>query len=388
MRKSKILIPVLLFCFSFVFQALQAQNQAPPEWAVCAACHTIGKGKLIGPDLKGVTERHDKDWLYSFIRSSQTMIKNGDPVAVKLFEEYNKIPMPDNNFTDEQIEGLLTYIENYDESAAAATPAATQETGDGHAEGTSYEEASPGLKGHTTYGPGNTQPTFIVFIILIFIAIIDLVFTRIIKAKFIHIIILLVSFFVIGEIVYVEAKALGRQEGYSPDQPVWFSHKVHAGQNKIDCKYCHTSVMDSKSAGIPGVGVCMNCHNVVKTGKITGTEEIAKVVEAWNTGKPIEWVRVHNLPDHVWFSHAQHVNAGQRECEECHGPVETMDRIVQVQNLGMGWCINCHRTTDVKFKENNFYKEYVNFQDQMKAGERSRVTVDEIGGNNCQSCHY
>ncbi len=388
MRKSIILFPVLLLCFSLFSQFVTAQNQAPPEWQVCAACHTIGKGKLIGPDLKGVTERHDREWLYSFIRSSQTMIKNGDPTAVKLFEEYNKIPMPDNNLTDEQIEGILTYIENYDESAAAAATATTQQSDTAAGQEAEYEEAAPGLKGHTKYGPGNTQPTFIVFLILIFVALIDLAFTKIIKAKFIHIIIILVSVFVVGEIVYVEAKALGRQEGYSPDQPVWFSHKVHVGQNHIDCLYCHHTAMDSKSAGIPSVDVCMNCHNVVKSGKKTGTEEIAKVVDAYNNGRPIEWIRVHNLPDHVWFSHAQHVNAGQRECQECHGPVETMDRIVQVHNLGMGWCINCHRNSEVKFEENNFYKEYVKFQEQMKAGERTRVTVDEIGGNNCQVCHY
>ncbi|MCB2221725.1 MAG: c-type cytochrome [Bacteroidetes bacterium] len=385
MRKSIILIPVLLLCFSFILQSIHAQSQAPPEWAVCAACHTIGKGKLIGPDLKGVTERRDKAWLYSFIRSSQTMIQNGDPIAVQLFEEYNKIPMPDNNFSDEQIDGILAYIENYDESAAAVMEQPTETPSEDEA---TYEEAAPGLKGHVKYGPGNTQPTFIIFLILIFVAIIDLVFTKIIKARFIHIIIILVSVFVVAEITYVEAKALGRQEGYSPDQPVWFSHKVHAGQNKIDCLYCHSSATESKSAGIPSVGVCMNCHNVVKNGKKTGTEEIAKVIEAWNSGQPIEWVRVHNLPDHVWFSHAQHVNAGKRECQECHGPVETMDRIVQVESLGMGWCINCHRKSEVQFEENDFYKEYVHFHEEMKAGKRSRVTVDDIGGNNCQTCHY
>ena len=114
--RNKIIIFFTLFIFSiFLSVSIQAQNEPPPEWGVCAACHTIGKGKLIGPDLKGVTERREEAWLISFIRSSQTMINNGDPIAVQLFEEYNKIPMPDNNFTDEQIKGILTYIENYDE---------------------------------------------------------------------------------------------------------------------------------------------------------------------------------------------------------------------------------------------------------------------------------
>jgi mono/diheme cytochrome c family protein len=381
MRKQILFISVFLFLSTFFFQSSSAQSEAPAEWATCAACHTIGKGKLIGPDLKGITERREEAWLLSFIKSSQTMIKNGDADAIKIFEEYNKIPMPDNNLTDEQIKGLLNYIENYEEPAVventqATTPSDTQ-------------EVETALAMHKDkYGPGNTRPTFIIFIILLLVALIDLGITKIIKAKFIHIIIILVSIFVIGEITYVEAKGLGRQQGYSPDQPVWFSHKVHAGQNNIDCLYCHTSANDSKSAGIPSTALCMNCHNVVKKGTQTGETEIAKVLESWNTGKPIEWVRVHNLPDHVWFSHAQHVNAGKRECQECHGPVEEMDRIVQVESLGMGWCINCHRTTEVQFESNGFYQEYVKYHEEIKSGKRSRVTVDDIGGNNCQTCHY
>jgi cytochrome c551/c552 len=385
--KNKILsfqIVVVLSAF-FSFNAL-AQNIAPAEWQQCTACHAMGK-KLVGPDLTGITERRSEEWLFRFIRNSQEMIQAGDPDAVKVWEENNKIPMLSFNFSDDQIRGILNFIKNYDpaqpvEIAASATvttePVQTAEK----------SEIEDFLWEYEKHGPGNTQPTFIIFIILLLFAIIDLAFTKIIKAKFIHIIIVLVSLFVVGEILYLEAKALGRQEGYSPDQPVWFSHKVHAGQNKIDCKYCHSSAMESKSAGIPGTGVCMNCHNVVKKGKITGESEIAKVIESWNTKKPIEWIRVHNLPDHVWFSHAQHVNAGKRECTECHGPVEKMDRIVQVQSLGMGWCIDCHRKTDVQFKENEFYREFAKYHEEMNAGLRSRVTVDDIGGNNCQTCHY
>ena len=381
MRKQILFVPVFLFLFSVFFQSSMAQNAAPAEWATCAACHTIGKGKVIGPDLKGVTERREEAWLFSFIKSSQTMINNGDAVAIKVFEEHNKIPMPDNNFTDDQIKSILDYIKNYEE-AAPVEEATTIPDEEAH-------EVDATMDIHQKiYGPGNTWPTFIIFIILLIVALIDLGFTKIIKAKFIHIIIILVSLFVVGELTYVEAKALGRQQGYSPDQPVWFSHKVHAGQNKIDCMYCHSSANDSKSAGIPSTAVCMNCHNVVKKGAVTGEEQIAKVLDSWKTGKPIEWVRVHNLPDHVWFSHAQHVNAGKRECEECHGAVEEMDRVEQVESLGMGWCIHCHRDTEVQFEGNGFYEEYVKYQEEINAGTRSKVTVDDIGGNNCQTCHY
>lgn len=380
MKRNIFIFSILFISFFLFLNISYAQNQAPAEWATCAACHTIGKGKLIGPDLKGVTERRDEAWLISFIKSSQTVIKSGDEIAVQMFEEFNKIPMPDNPLSDEQVKGVLSYIENYDETAvAAAQTVATEE----------HPEVEKAIGKHEKkYGTGTTQPTFIIFVILFLIAVIDLLFTQIIKAKFIHIIIVLVSVFVMGEIVYVEAKGLGRQQGYSPDQPVWFSHQVHAGQNHIDCMYCHSGAYESKSAGIPSTAVCMNCHNVVKTGKKTGTKEIDKVLASYESGKPIEWVRVHNLPDHVWFSHAQHVNAGKRQCNECHGPVEEMDRIVQVEDLSMGWCIKCHRRTDVQFKANGFYEEYVRFQEEIKSGDRTHVTVDDIGGNNCQICHY
>ena len=385
--KHHLIVYSALFLFILLFTPnTHAQNQAPAEWQQCVACHALGK-KLIGPDLTGVTERRSEEWLFKFIRNSQEMVQAGDPIAVQVFEENNKVPMLSFDFTDEQILGILDFITNYDPSQPieiAVPEVADVPAGEGDHTMTSEEIAFE----HEKFGTGTTRPTFIIFVILLIVAIIDLLFTQIIKANFIHIIVILVSLFVIGEITYVEAKALGRQQGYSPDQPIWFSHKVHAGQNKIDCKYCHSAVMESKSAGIPGTNVCMNCHTVVKTGKQTGTEEIAKVIDSWSSGEPIEWVRVHNLPDHVWFSHAQHVNAGKRECTECHGPVEKMDRIVQVESLGMGWCIHCHRKTEVQFAENGFYEEYIRFHEEIKSGKRAKVTVDDIGGNNCQICHY
>ena len=381
MKHKLIILPVSLIFSFFYLITLQTFSQVPTEWATCGACHSIGKGRLVGPDLKGVTERRDEAWLISFIRSSQTMVKDGDAEAVKIFDEY-KIPMPDNNFTDEQIIGILNYIKNYEE--VAAKPVEEEKP----AEATQEVEHEVVASEHDPYGGGNTQTTFIIFLVLLLISLIDLGLTKIIKAKFIHIIIILTSLFIIGEIMYVEAAALSRQQGYSPDQPIWFSHKVHAGQNKIDCEYCHTTANDSKSAGIPGTDVCMNCHNVVKTGTQTGDVEINKVIASWNSGKPIEWIRVHNMPDHVWFSHAQHVNAGKRECEECHGKVEEMDRVAQVESLGMGWCIDCHRRTEVQFEDNGFYDKYVRFHEDLNSGKRSKITVDDIGGNNCQTCHY
>ena len=127
-------------------------------------------------------------------------------------------------------------------------------------------------------------------------------------------------------------------QGYAPEQPIPFSHKLHAGDNKIACQYCHSDVEKSKHASIPGVNVCMNCHKVVKT----DSPWIQKITEAYNNNQPIEWVRIHELPDFVYFPHKRHVAKGLA-CQTCHGPVETMDKVYQQSALTMGWCMECHR---------------------------------------------
>lgn len=352
-------------------------NPEPQEWKSCSACHSIGEGVVVGPDLEGVNERRDKEWLKSFIRSSQNMIKNGDSAAVALFEEYNEAIMPDNDLSDEQTDKILTFIKNYDPSAVqseAAQPVSSYPTrGD-----------------FDNIGPGSSVIPFYlsVFLLLLFIA--DLAFTRFIKWKAVHISGIIITFGIIVSITYIEAKALGRQHGYSPDQPVWFSHKVHSGQNNIDCLYCHSSATESKHAGIPGTDVCLNCHNVVREGALTGRTEIDKIHRSKQTGKPLEWVQVHNLPDHVYFNHAQHVNvAGLDDCTDCHGTVEEMDRITQVEDLSMGWCLECHRTNEVNFEDNPYYKEtYKEFHQEFIKGEKEIVTVEDVGGYDCSACHY
>ena len=127
-------------------------------------------------------------------------------------------------------------------------------------------------------------------------------------------------------------------QGYSPDQPIPYSHKLHAGDLKIQCQYCHSTAERSKHASVPSVNVCMNCHRVVKT----ESPYIQKIAEAYNTGKPIEWVRIHELPDFVYFPHKRHVAAGLA-CQSCHGPIETMEKVYQYSALTMGWCMECHR---------------------------------------------
>lgn len=217
---------------------------------------------------------------------------------------------------------------------------------------------------------------------------IDLLITHKIPYRGIHLIIILgVTVFILKTLV-VEGINTGRQQAYAPTQPIKFSHKVHAGQNQIDCQYCHNTAENSKSAGIPSSNVCMNCHVIVVEGTQSGKFEIRKISEAQQSKTPIEWIKVHNLPDHVFFSHAQHIGAGKLDCAECHGPVEEMDVIYQHAELSMGWCLDCHKTRSVDFEDNDYYALYEEYHQQLKEGEIDSVLVQDIGGTNCMKCHY
>lgn len=377
------LLSVLLFSGDIFMPDAQAQTPDGAKlFQVCSACHQISDTKLIGPGLKGITERRDREWLTRFIRNSQEVIQSGDPYAVKLFEEFNKIPMPPNNLTNEEINILLDYIENYDPTkAAAAVPTVSAEPAE--IDGKPYV-----FMEETRHPWQNFRLTFLISIALIVISLFDLFLSKAVKAKFVHVIIILISVAVIIEVTVLEAKALGRQQYYEPDQPIAFSHYIHAGQNKLDCKYCHTSVTTSKHAGFPSPQLCMNCHNVIRKGTHSGTAEIEKIYKAIETGQSIEWIRVHNLPDHSYFNHAQHVAVGKLDCTECHGDVAKMDRIRQVNSLGMGWCIECHRTREVQFEDNAFYSKYQYLKEDLQEGRKSFISVDDVGGTNCAKCHY
>lgn len=387
-RRSFFIILLFLSTLFFSNTSYSQTPEAEANFAVCKACHTIGGGKLIGPDLKGVTERREEAWLLKFIKNSTAVIESGDPIAVKVWEEHNKIPMPPNpQLTDDQIRDILLYIENDGKVAGGETVAADETESAIADESTdvSKEELLAELKQEDAR---HMQATFIAMIVLIVISLFDLLVTKIVKWHWIHAMIIIISVAIVSEILFIEATNLGRQQYYQPDQPIWFSHKVHAGQNRIDCKYCHFTADKSLHAGIPPVQVCLNCHNQVKEGKITGTEEIAKIHEAYNSGKPIEWVKVHNLPDHVYFNHAQHVAVGKVDCNDCHGEVEKMDVIIQTETLSMGWCIDCHRTREVQFATNKFYDQYKKLHEQIEKGEKSKVRVADMGGEDCQKCHY
>ena len=384
--KGFLLIGLLLFLLFTPFSSYSQSAEAQANFAVCKACHNIDGPKLIGPNLKGITERRDEAWLIKFIQNSQAMIEAGDPDAVKVWEENNKIPMPPNQLTDEQVKDLLVFIEagGVVEGGSATAPAGTEETSHATADEDATQEFLAEMKSKDAR---NMQATFIAMIVLILISLFDLLVTKFVTQKWILIVIIMIAVIVGGEVVFVEATNLGRQKYYQPDQPIWFSHKVHSGQNQIDCQYCHFTVDKSMHAGIPPTQVCLNCHNQVRTGTKTGATEIDKIHAAYQEGKPIEWVKVHNLPDHAYFNHAQHVAVGKVACNDCHGPVEKMDEIMQVNDLGMGWCIDCHRDRSIQ-TTNKFYEQYTELQEALSSGDLERATVMNIGGDECQKCHY
>lgn len=245
-----------------------------------------------------------------------------------------------------------------------------------------------------TTGPPRVGPTitqlllFLGLGVLLTLALLDLLFFHKIKYKVIPLLVLVVCLGLQLKMVAHAAIDLGRTKDYAPDQPIKFSHKIHAGDNKIDCKYCHHTAEFSKSAGIPSMNLCMNCHILVREGSHSGKFEIEKVIDANNTKKPVEWTRIHNLPDHVFFSHAQHVGVGKVDCKQCHGPVDQMDVMRQHSDLSMGWCINCHRETEVQFKDNAYYDNYLKLHDLLKSGKIDKVTASDVGANDCMRCHY
>jgi len=215
-----------------------------------------------------------------------------------------------------------------------------------------------------------------------------------------------------GYMTTTAAMNLGRSKNYQPEQPIYYSHKVHAGINQINCQYCHIGTYQGKQATLPSVNVCMNCHAAINEYKgealvrengevVDGTAEIKKLYkyagftegQPWDAAKakPIEWIRIHNLPDHVYFNHAQHVNAGQIACQQCHGEIQKMGEVKQFADLSMGWCVNCHRQSKVQFKDNGFYSIYEKFHEDLKSGKLDStkgITVEKIGGTECQKCHY
>ena len=411
-------IALFLFFASFSLGAQEADVQAGKKLfnANCAACHKLNK-KAVGPALKGVSAKYDREWLYSWIKNSAAMIKDGDPQAVAVWEKYNKVAM--NAFpllSNTDIDNILAYTD-YTPPAVVAT-AGTQQA------------VAPAA------GSGSNNDLILAALALVFVMLVVMlllvqrtlkrvaiasgvdvapptkvqrppIWQVIVKNQFL-IFIMVVGFLLSSAyFVYGYLMQIGIDQGYAPVQPIHYSHKIHSGANQIECKYCHSSARVSKHSGIPSLNVCMNCHkNIAEYNgeedldngytKEFYTKEIKKLYKAvgWDedqqayTGdsQPVKWVRIHNLPDFVYFNHAQHVQVGGVQCQTCHGPVEEMEIMYQHSSLTMGWCINCHRETNVKVEDNEYYAKI--HEELSKKYGVEKLTVAQMGGLECGKCHY
>jgi cytochrome c2 len=408
--------------------------------ANCATCHKFD-AVVTGPALSGVYSRVPapaKEWLHSWIKNNNKVIASGDAHAKQLVANNGGADgMGEFEWmSDKEIDDVVAYLEDGKDESTTTT---TTTTGD-----------TTGIT-QTETGGGNTIYYVLGSIVLLMIFI--NVFRQIrislqnevnrkkgkpvleektfmqeaktwtlTNRRFLGVcgvVLLLVGskscwdgLWDIG--VYAESKTGGSYdlaipgEGrtYKPSQPIKFNHKLHAGDNEIACQYCHSTVEKSRHAGIPTVNTCMNCHKGISKGPTTGETEIAKIYAASgfnpktmkyeNPQNPIKWIKVHNLPDHVYFSHQHHVVIGKQDCANCHGDVKKMTVAEQVSPLTMGWCIDCHRKTEVpgmvadkEGKTANPY--YQKLHDNLAAkfkGQKEKITVAKMGGIECAKCHY
>ena len=413
-------LALLFLVFSFSFNAYSQDVDIAKGKSLfnanCAACHKLNKN-LIGPALAGVSAKYEKEWLYSWIKNSSAMIKAGDERAVAIWEEYNKAAM--NAFpqlSNMDIDNILAYTDYKPEPVAAVATAI------------SASQSSEG-------GSVSTDIILIVLVIILLVLVTMLfmvnktlkaiakkngiefeepkpvfkvpVWKLFIKNQFL--VFCSVVFFLLSSayFAYGWMMQIGIDQGYMPVQPIHYSHKIHSGDNQIDCQYCHSSARKSKHSGIPSLNVCMNCHeNIAEYNgeedlekgytKDFYTNEIKKLYKAvgWDeqsrtyTGEtePVKWVRIHNLPDFVYFNHSQHVNVAGIDCKECHGPIEEMEIVYQHSSLTMGWCINCHRESDIKVKDNEYYTKI--HKELSKKYGVEKLTAAQMGGLECGKCHY
>ena len=419
--KSFVFLFVVSLSFSAHSQDVDAARQKEGKKlfkSLCASCHKLDK-KLVGPALAGVEERRTNEWLKAWIKNNAELRASGDKEANAIFEEFNGSNMTAfPQLTDKNIDDILYYTTVGEPAKVAAVGVAGSNGGDSN--------------------QGNS-PRWLLFvlgaaIIVAFLIIANLLKTiselkgapkkpgmvgqagelwqGIKKNTFLHVLFVIFGALMGAYFLFGTLFKVGVETGYQPIQPIAFSHKIHAGDNKIECQYCHSAAKHSKHSGIPSANVCMNCHAnisevaddtkvVLEEGGVVLTKkeldkEIAKVYDAvgWDsekreyTGetKPIKWVRIHNLPDFAYFNHSQHVTVAGVKCQKCHGPVEEMEEVYQYSPLTMGWCVDCHKETKVDLKGNDYYAKI--HEELAKKYNVDKVTIAQLGGKECGKCHY
>ncbi len=396
--KNVSLIAILGFFASFA--SVNAQDIAEGEQIFknnCSTCHAVTDEVVVGPGLKGILQRRPIDWIIKWVNNPQAVIASGDKYAVDLYNKMNKAQMTAYpGYSAAQITSVIAYVD----AQAVVVPIPTAGT---PSTGTPSEGSSNG--GMMQY----IMIALLAVMVLVLIALLSIVssLTKLAsidatseEAQKIPLLqritenvkkltansafktgaALLITL-LIGKATIDAAYGIGIHKGYAPEQPIQFSHKLHAGQYEINCTYCHTGVYKGKGANIPSANICMNCHNAIKR----ESPEIQKIYRSLEKDEPIQWVRVHNLPDLAYFNHSQHTNVGGLECTNCHGEIAKMEVVQQRSSLTMGWCIDCHRKTNVNAKGNAYYDKLVELHNSEN---KEPLKVQDIGGLECSKCHY
>lgn len=383
---SRLVYATLAFLFIFTIN-LSAQADAKAGKSLfnanCAACHKLDK-KLVGPALGKISERREMEWLKAWIKDNNALRASGDADAIAIYEEYKGSPMTAfPQLSDTDIENLVAYMDaDPVKKAGVAQMVAVEEV---------KEEGSSVWITYT--------------VLLIILALILWVYLKS-NNGFLKIVATIIVLLNIAYFGFTALLEVGVDQGYQPVQPIAFSHRIHAGENKIDCQYCHSAAKHSKSSGIPSTNICMNCHkNIAEVSEETATAEYSKAfydgeiqklykaagwdaenLEYTGESEPIKWIRIHNLPDFAYYNHSQHVTVAGLKCQKCHGPVEEMEEVYQYSPLTMGWCIDCHKETQVKMEGNGYYKN-IHEELSQKYGV-DKVTAAQMGGKECGKCHY
>jgi hypothetical protein len=173
--------------------------------------------------------------------------------------------------------------------------------------------------------------------------------------------------------------------GYAPEQPIPFSHKLHAGDMGMDCRYCHTTVEKAAFAAVPPTETCMNCHAAIRA----NSPKLAALRESWEQDKPVEWVKVHMLPNYAYFDHSAHLNAGVG-CESCHGRIDQMVTVTQAEPLSMGWCVECHRAPEAHLRDPKDVTKMGMLEESRASNKPMNRPADlrkPIPPQNCSGCH-
>jgi mono/diheme cytochrome c family protein len=399
MKRLKNVSLIAIFGFFASFVSVNAQDTAEGEQIFknnCSTCHAVTDEVVVGPGLKGVSQRRPIDWIVKWVHNPQAVIASGDKYAVDLYNKYNKAQMTAYpGYSEAQIKSVIAYI---DAQVVAVVPTSVVDP-------KIQQEAGSSNGGMMQY----IMIALLAVMVLVLVALLSIVSSltklstipsdspeaqgipllqritengkKLVSNSAFKTGAALLITLLIGKATLDSAYGIGMHQGYAPEQPIQFSHKLHAGQYEINCNYCHTGVYKGKGANIPSANICMNCHNAIKR----ESPEIQKIYRSLEKDEPIQWVRVHNLPDLAYFNHSQHTNVGGLECTNCHGDIAKMEVVQQRSSLTMGWCIDCHRKTDVNAKGNAYYDKLVELHNTEHKGN---MKVQDIGGLECSKCHY